>query len=288
MNFPLKKHQLSSVYKLFILLTFFLCSFIINAQPLRIAVSANFHPVLVQLLPIFKQQNIINNSPFAHQSVELISAASGVLHQQIRYGAPFDIFLSADSLRPQQLIDENKALSSSLITYAVGQLSLWSNNNAQFNHKTSIEDILSSETSQPKHLAIANPNTAPYGKASKEVLNQLNLWQSYQHRLITGININQTFQQVRSGSAPLGIVATSQLILNNFTNGIPVSQQLYSPIKQQGVILKRSKQVAFAQRFMAFLQSAEIQQQLTNYGYLSGTSANNIAIEHHLKASDEY
>ena len=67
-----------------------------------------------------------------------------------------------------------------------------------------------------------------------------------------------------------------------------MSQQLYSPIKQQGVILKRSKQVAFAQRFMAFLQSAEIQQQLTNYGYLSGTSANNIAIEHHLKASDEY
>ena len=273
MNIKIKRRFISVYSSTFIFIVLLL-SYSINAEPLRVAVSANFHPVLSKLLPQFHQQNIIVNNAYANQPIELISGASGVLYQQIRYGAPFDIFLSADALRPQQLVKLNKAKATSLTTYAIGQLSLWSpsksltlsdidivNQNVNLNYK------FNNET--PPRLAIANPNTAPYGQAAKQVLINLNVWQQHQHNVITGMNINQTFQQVRSHSAAWGIVATSQLSLNKLDNGLIIPHELYSPIQQQGVILARSKKNDYAQHFMKFLMSETIQKQLYDYGYLS-------------------
>lgn len=245
-----------------------LFSHAVKAEPLRIAVSANFHPVLSQLLTQFQQQNRLENNAYADKPIELISGASGVLYQQIRFGAPFDIFLSADALRPQQLITQNKAKADSLTTYAIGQLSLWSPKQTFIMNDLSHIKTKHNNIPTPR-LAIANPKTAPYGQAAKQVLTQLKSWQFYQQNIITGININQTFQQVRSGSVAWGIVATSQLVLNNINNGLVIPHQLYSPIQQQGVILARSQQADFAQHFMAFLMSESIQKQLNNYGYLS-------------------
>lgn len=249
------------------------------AQPLRIAVSANFHPLLKQLLPQYEQKNIDENNLYAHQSIELISGASGVLFQQIRYGAPFDIFLSADSTRPQQLIQENKALSASLFTYAIGQLSLWSSHTDLIQSTETVDAIFKQITLKETRLAIANPNTAPYGKAAKEVLSALALWPSYQPNLVIGLNINQTFQQVRSGAAHYGIIATSQLKLNKINNAIQIPQRFYTPIKQQGVILTRSKQRLFAEHFMNFLQSEDVQKQFIQYGYLPSDTITNTANE---------
>lgn len=249
-----------------ILVSFFCFYFVIFPQqvkaetaPFRIAVAANFYPVLEQLLPEFQKLAKLTTKP----NIQLISAASGTLYQQISHGAPFDVFLSADAIRPQQLVERQLADASSLKTYAIGQLSLWS-----ANHTVDSLAALSVVPSVQNTLAIANPHIAPYGIAAKEVLTKLNLWQSYKNKLITGININQTFQQVHSGAVNLGIVAKSQLVLNNL-QGFDIPEHLYTPIAQQLVIIKKTKQAELAKQFCAFLLSAPIQQKLALYGYHS-------------------
>lgn len=242
-----------------------------QTPPLRVAVAANFYPVLEKLLPEFKSFANLPNQP----NIQLISAASGTLYQQIIHGAPFDIFLSADAIRPQQLVQQQLANAKSLTTYAIGQLSLWSAHQAVTS--LAVLSPISDKQGQGK-LAIANPNIAPYGIAAKQVLENLNLWQNYKNKLVTGININQTFQQVHSGAVNLGIVAKSQLVLNNL-QGFDIPAHLYSPISQQLVIINRTKQPLLAEQFSDFLLSEHIQNKLTAYGYLSATAKINQTIQ---------
>ena len=223
----------------------------LTTTPLRVAVAANFAPVLEKLLPQFTQQSQI--------PVQIISGASGTLYLQINHGAPFDVFLSADDSRPKKLQADNLTLTNTLETYAYGQLALWSAVD-----KLSLAKL--SKIIKNNRLAISNPNTAPYGKAAKETLETLKLWQHVQNKLITGININQTFQQVRSQAVNFGLVANSQLVLNQLT-GTVIPSEYHQPIRQQLVILKSSKQQTNAIKFSQFLLSDKIQQQIQQLGY---------------------
>lgn len=218
-------------------------------EPLRIAVSANFAPVLKLLLKDFSKKTAIKS--------QLISGASGAMFIQIKHGAPFDVFLSADSLRPEQLEQSNLIIENSRKTYAIGQLALLSKN------MSSLEQLQHA----PKRFAIANPDIAPYGKAAKETLQHLKLWQLYQNRLVKGLNIGQTFMQLRSNAIADGIVAQSQLVLNGLT-GITIPTSYHQPIKQQLVILKASKNLVKAQQFVDFLLSPTSQQLIASYGYI--------------------
>jgi len=224
-----------------------------TTPPLRIAVAANFSPILEQLIPEFTKQTQI--------PVQIISASSGTLFLQISHGAPFDIFLSADSTRPKKLKAAGLILADSLQTYAYGQLALWSSDKV-----VTLETLANTITEQ--RFGIANTETAPYGKAAKETLESLNLWSQAQSHLVTGININQTFQQIRSKAVNIGIVANSQLVLNQLT-GTVIPSHYHQAIKQQLVILKTSKQAKNAKAFSEFLLSKAIQKQLLNLGYTS-------------------
>lgn len=219
---------------------------------LRIAVAANFTPVLKKLIADFHQQTGIKT--------QLISGASGAMFLQIKHGAPFDMLLSADSRRPEQLERDDLILANSRKTYAVGQLALFSHGEV-----TKLEQ-LSDLTNSSARFAIANPDIAPYGKAAKETLQHLGLWQDFQHRLITGMNISQTFNQIRSKSVSIGIVANSQLVLNGLS-GIIIPSSYHQPIKQQLIILKRSKHKKQAQQFSDFLRLASTQKVIADYGY---------------------
>lgn len=219
--------------------------------PLRIAVASNFTPALKELLVEFHQKTQIKT--------QIISGASGALFLQIKHGAPFDVFISADSVRPQKLEQQKLILSNSRKTYAIGQLALLS-----MNKKAQLSDL----TKTPKHFAIANPDTAPYGKAAKQTLQHLGLWQQYQKSLITGININQTFNQVRSQAVNSGLVANSQLVMNKIT-GVVIPSNYHQPIQQQLVIIKNSKGISNAKKLSDFLLSPTIQQKIVNYGYTS-------------------
>ncbi len=219
-----------------------------NSKPLRIAVAANFSPVLKVLLKDFSKKTGINS--------QVISGASGAMFLQIKHGAPYDIFLSADSLRPVKLEQAGYALKDSRKTYAIGQLALYS---------TSISSLAQLKN-PPARFAIANPDIAPYGKAAKEALNHLGLWQTYQSRLIKGINIGQTFAQIRSKAVTSGIVAHSQLVLNNLS-GVIIPSSYHQPIEQQLIIIRASKRQGAAKQLSDFLLSDQSQATIVSYGY---------------------
>lgn len=256
----------------FLLYTLLSCCFFIslltsvssNAQqsaediPLRIAVAANFTPVLKILLEDFRKQTGIKT--------QIISGASGAMFLQIKHGAPYDIFLSADSRRPKQLEQAGFALKNSRKTYAIGQLALYSATVNSLELLPLKQLSLNLLKSPPARLAIANPNIAPYGKAAKEALNYMGLWQAYQNRLIKGINIGQTFAQVRSKAVSSGIVANSQLVLNNLS-GVLIPTSYHQAIEQQLIIIRASKQQVAAKKLSDYLLSAKNQATIVSYGY---------------------
>ena len=220
-----------------------------SENPLRIAVASNFTPVLKKLLVEFHQQKNIET--------QIISGATGALFLQIMHGAPFDIFLAADSIRPKKLDQENLILANSRQTYALGQLALLS-----MNSKAQLSDL----KNIPERFAIANPDTAPYGKAAKQTLEYLHLWSLYKPKLIQGINVNQTFAQIRSQAVNIGLVANCQLVLNNLV-GVMIPTSYHQPIAQQLVIIKSSNNIKKAKRLSEFLLSAAVQQKIISFGY---------------------
>lgn len=232
-------------------------------KPLRIAVASNFTPVLKKLLIEFHQQTNINT--------QIISGATGAMFIQIQHGAPFDIFIAADSIRPAQLEQQDLIHPNSRKTYAMGQLALLS-----MNSKATLIDLKNysqkrlqkSTKKMPQRFAIANPDTAPYGKAAKETLEYIGLWQQYKPNLIMGININQTFAQVRSQAVNSGLVANSQLVLNNLV-GVIIPSNYHQPIAQQLVIIKNSTNINKAKRLSDYLLSPSVQQKIVRFGYAS-------------------
>jgi len=233
-----------------------------SQRPLRVAVATNFSLTLKTLLPTFSQQTGIK--------VEVISGSTGSLFQQLVHGAPFDIFLAADEIRPSHLVAQGFALKESQKTYTIGEIAFWSADWKNATSKPSFAEIKQLLLNGQQKIAIANPKLAPYGKAAKAALIQQGLWQAVNNRLITGINIGQTFQQVRSRAVSLGIVANSQLSQHNEA-GVIIPQHLYPEIKQQLVIIKASKQQTRAQQLSNYLLSDGVQHQLNQQGYRTTT-----------------
>jgi len=239
----------------FIFMSLSISSYASNSDKttLRVAIAANFSPIAKQLIPEFTKESGIN--------VEVISGASGALFQQIKHGAPYDMFLSADAIRPKALKDNYLIVENSLATYAIGKLAFWSATHV-INNTHSLPEVIN----RFPRLAMPNPDIAPYGYSAKQVLVNFGLWTEFKKKLITGINVNQTFQQIRSKAVQGGFVALSQLKLNKLS-GLEIPQQYYSPIKQQLVILKRSSNQGAAHQFAAFLYRKKTQQKIASFGY---------------------
>ncbi len=224
---------------------------------IRVATASNFLVPLKILGQVYEKET-------GHR-VSISSGSTGKLYAQIRQGAPYDIFLAADSLSPQRLEAENVILPKSRFIYAKGQLALWSK-------KKPLDGLnLASQlcNKQYKFIALANPKHAPYGRASMEALESLPCWQDYQTQIVTSENLGQAFQYVASGAADIGFVSFSQLKgLTSRHEYHIVEPQYYQPIIQEGVILKNSKAPDVANHFKAFLLSSEVQKMLLDYGYL--------------------
>ena len=241
------------------LLSFIILSmlaFTVRATPLRVAVSANFKPVLDELAQRF-EKNTSNR-------LTVSSASTGVLYNQIVNGAPFDVFLSADSQRPRLLEDHGLIIPDSRQPYAQGILVLWNTSDRPI--------TLNNFGEYDGRLAIANPATAPYGLAAEQALKNLGVWQHLQKRLVTGNSIQQTWQFVASGNIHLGLVARAQLVDPKYqgTRVIKIPQNLYDPIHQELVILKHSRQPEVAKSFVEFILSEKSQNYIGSQGYQTG------------------
>jgi molybdate transport system substrate-binding protein len=191
----------------------------VHADEVRVAVAANFKSTLAKIGSEFQAAT--------GHTVTISSAATGMLYTQIKQGAPFDLFLSADAATPLKLEQEGKGQQR--FTYAIGRLGLW-RHNGPAPDETQLRNWHG-------NLAIANPQTAPYGAAAMATLAALKI-DAKQYRLLTGTNINQTWQFVDTGNAELGFVAWANLVEAGKTaEAWPVPASLYPPIEQQGLIL---------------------------------------------------
>ena len=198
--------------------------------------------------------------------VRISAGSTGKLYAQIIHGAPYDIFLAADSARPRLLEQTGVAVRGSRITYATGALVLWSADSALEN-----KDCLAAlKSGSYRYLAIANPLTAPYGHAAKEFLEAAGVFDEVESRIVYGENISQTLQFVVTGNATLGLIALSQV-----EGGLPVvascswnvPSTMHTAIDQQAVLLTSSGNADAARRFMSFLQSAQVATLLESRGY---------------------
>jgi molybdate transport system substrate-binding protein len=238
-----------------------------------VAVSSNFQSTLEALLPLFEAEQGC--------TADLVVASTGILYAQIRNGAPYDVFLAADTERPELLDQQGVAIAGSRFTYAHGKLVLWSRKENYFTASAPVSgadlthgangsgspNTLQQLPSDLQHFAIANPKLAPYGRAAEEVLRALGLWDRYEERLVRGENIGHTFQYVYSGNAEVGLLAYSQLqdpahpASGSFW---VVPEDLYAPIEQQAVLLTDQ---ANSRAFLDFLRSPEAQKIMHKHGY---------------------
>lgn len=228
-----------------------------RAETLLVAVASNFKPALERIVGRFEAST--------GHPVKLVSGATGKHYAQIRHGAPFDLFFAADEQRPQRLEREGLAVAGSRFTYASGALVLWS---PRADVVDPSGDVLRS--GDYRRLAIANPRLAPYGRAARQALVRLGLWDELQGRLVRGENIAQAFHFVRSGNAELGLVAEAQLHAAGIADEgswwrVPAA--LHAPIHQQCVLLRDS---APARKLLDFVRSAEALAVLREFGYAPG------------------
>ncbi len=198
--------------------------------------------------------------------MRISSGSTGKLYAQIVNGAPYDVFLAADSARPALLEASGAAVAGSRFTYATGALVLWSSD-ITLKNKECLEAL---KTGSYRRLAIGNPLTAPYGYAAKEFLQAIKLFDVAESRIVFGENISQTLQFVATGNATLGLIALSQV-----KGGLPITAScswdvpltMHTALDQQAVLLSASKHRDAAQRFMSFLQTEQVATILENHGY---------------------
>jgi molybdate transport system substrate-binding protein len=229
----------------------------VYAGEVSAAVASNFSAPMQQIAAMFRKES--------GHTVKLSFGSTGNFYAQIKQGAPFDVFVAADSATPQRLEDEGLAVAGSRFVYALGKLVLWS---AQPGYVDAHGVVL--RNGSYKKLGIADPKLAPYGQAAKEMLDALKLWHIVKSKLVMGENITQAHQFAATGNVELAFVALSQVMRDGkATQGSYwiVPAHLYHPIKQSAVLLSGSKDKVAAQAFLAFLKSEKAAAVMRGYGY---------------------
>lgn len=225
---------------------------------LSIAAAADLNFALEEISREFRKIHPATDLKIAYGS-------SGNFYTQLRNHAPFDLFLSADVELPRKLAQEGLAAADSVFVYAVGRIVVWVPAQSPLDPAT----VLQSKTL--RHLAIANPRHAPYGRAAELAMRSLGVYDSVEGKLVLGENIAQTLQFIQSGAADAGIVAMSLAIAPSVRGQgryweIPLDA--YPKMEQGGVILKDSPD---AREFRSWLLAPDGRGILKRYGfYLPG------------------
>ncbi len=243
------------------LLLALLASSLLAAMPaysdeVSVAVAANFTAPLKLIAAEFEKDS-------GHKVVASFGS-TGKFYAQIKNGAPFEILLSADDETPAKLIKENTAVAGSQFTYAVGKLVLWSAKPGLVDGAGAVLKKGSFE-----HLSLADPKLAPYGAAGVETLKALGVYERVQPKLVTAENITQAFQFISSGNAELGFIALSQVLKDGKIEGSSwlVPANLYSPIRQDAVILDKGKGQPAVDALMKFLKGDKAKAIIKSFGY---------------------
>jgi molybdate transport system substrate-binding protein len=228
------------------------------AALLRIAVAANMSYAFEELRAEFSRQSGIG--------VEAVISSSGKIATQVQHGAPFDVFLSADTQYPESLHQRGLAASEPRI-YAYGVLVLWTNKGVSVSRGLAIltDDSI-------RKVAIANPEVAPYGREAVRAMTQQGIFDSIAPKLVYGESIAQTTQFIETGAADVGFTAKSVVnapIMRGKGKWVEVPGELYHPIAQAAVLLLHGEKynADSSKRFLAFLFSEPAREILKRFGY---------------------
>jgi molybdate transport system substrate-binding protein len=244
--------------KRFILISAILLSAAVaQAQKVNVAAAANLRYVLEEIKTVYVKQN-----PKA--KVLLTFGSSGTLVQQILNGASFDFFMAADNEFPVKL-KERGVTTGAMSTYAFGKLAIYSTT-LDIEHK-GLEMLKSSSINK---IAIANPETAPYGNRSVELLKKQGLYDQLKSKIVFSDNISQAAQFAFTGNAEIGFVALSLVLSPEMAgkgNYYIVPQKFYEPIEQACILIKTPVLNTEASKFKKFVLSAATKPIWEKYGY---------------------
>jgi molybdate transport system substrate-binding protein len=227
-----------------------------HAADTNVAVAANFTEPAKEIAQLFEGKT-------GHKAI-LSFGSTGQFYTQITQAAPFQVFLSADQSTPKKLVTDGLAVDASLFTYALGKLVLFSKS------ADLVTDGQTLRAAKFNKIAIANPTLASYGAAAVETMKALGVYENVSSKIVQGSNITQTFQFVETGNAELGFVALSQVIERPGGSRWIVTANLYTPIRQDAVLLKIGSGNPAAQAFLAFLQGPEATAVIEKFGYGTG------------------
>lgn len=217
------------------------------------AVASNFADVIEELAPRFQKET--------GHLLRASFGASGKFAAQIENGAPFDLFLSADAESPRRIEEKGLGVEGTRFVYAVGRLALWSPLPGHLDERVIAEGRFS-------RIAIANPKTAPYGRAAVETMQRLGAWPS--PKVVQGENVAQTFQFVETGNAQFGFIALAQVLsLDEGRRGSywEVPPNYHAPIRQEAILLKRGADKGAARAFVEFLKRPDTRAVIARFGY---------------------
>ena len=229
----------------------------LRAAQIRVAAAADLRFAMDEIVSLFEKSN-------PGDTVEVSYGSSGKFYAQIRNGAPFDLFFSADIELPKKLVDEGLA-APEVVPYALGRIVVWRPDRDK-------PPLALTELALPeiRRIAIANPKHAPYGMRAVEALKAAEVWNNVESRLVYGENIAQTAQFVQTGNADAGIIALSLALAPAFVGSgshTLIPADLHQPLRQGFVILKRGEDKVQTRNFAAFFATGTVRKIMTRYGF---------------------
>jgi molybdate transport system substrate-binding protein len=229
------------------------------AQEIAVAAASDLQFAMQDLAARFQKQT--------GKAVKPTYGSSGNFFQQIKNGAPFDMFFSANLAYPRRLEDAELTEPGSYYQYATGKIVIWVPNESKLDLKSGMQVLLDPSI---KKIAVANPQHAPYGQAAVAAMQKENVYDKVKEKSVLGENISQTATFIFSGAADVGIVALSLAVSPNMKDKgryVEIPAADYPPIEQACVILRSSKNKVVATEFLSFIKTAAVADTFKQYGF---------------------
>ena len=224
-------------------------------QEITVAAAADLQFAFTEIAALFEDETGVK--------VNLVFGSTGLLTQQIENGAPYDLIAAANVSYVDQLASKNLALPDSIALYAQGRIVLAVNRAANI-HAVTLNDLLAPEI---RHVAIANPEHAPYGMAAMQALQAAGVWEQLQPKLVYGENVRQALQYIQSGDAQAGILALSVASVPEITWTL-IDDGLHVPLNQALAVVASSAHPALAARFAAYINGGKGRPIMRRYGFI--------------------
>jgi molybdate transport system substrate-binding protein len=225
------------------------------SAPVMVFAASDLGPPLKQIVQAYERTT--------GGAVTLVFGSTGMLTQQIRNGAPADVFFAANESFINDLTAENLTLRHTRVLYARGRVATATLKSAGIR----VESLADLADPRFRRIAIANPQHAPYGLAARQALEAAGLWKTLEPRLVFGENVQQAVQFVRSGSAQAGLVARSVVETPDLDWKL-VDERLHAPLNQMAVVLARTKHVDASTAFLAFVNGSMARAVMRRFGFL--------------------